>query len=90
LIAISTSGNADNCLMAISVAKACGATTVSLIGSPGGKMAAVADIAVKAPGDTVKEMQENDSVLYHTMGLLVETHYFPIKKTEPFSAISKT
>jgi D-sedoheptulose 7-phosphate isomerase len=90
LIAISTSGNADNCLMAMSVAKACGATTVSLAGSPGGKMAASADIAIKAPGDTVKEIQENHVALYHTTCLLVETHYFPNKKTEPFSAISET
>lgn len=77
LIGISTSGNAANCLMAMSVAKAKGGTVVSLTGPKGGKMAAFADIAVKAPGDTVKVIQEAHLALYHTMCALIEAHYFP-------------
>lgn len=77
LIAISTSGNAKNCLMAMSVAKAVGATTVSLTGPNGGNMAQFADIAIKAPGDTVKTIQEAHLVLYHTTCALIEAHFFP-------------
>jgi len=77
LIGISTSGNASNCLMAMSVAKATGATAVSLTGPKGGKMAALADIAVKAPGDSVKVIQEAHLALYHTTCALIEAHYFP-------------
>jgi D-sedoheptulose 7-phosphate isomerase len=77
LLAVSTSGNADNCLMAMSVAKAVGAVTVSLTGPHGGKMAACADIAVKAPGDSTKVIQEAHVVLYHTFCAMLEVHYFP-------------
>ena len=77
LLAISTSGNANNCLMAISVAKAVGATAVSLTGPQGGKMAAVAHINIKAPGDSTKIIQEAHQALYHTACALIEAHYFP-------------
>lgn len=77
LLGISTSGNADNCLMAMSVAKAVGAVAVSLTGPGGGRMAELADIAVRAPGDSTKVVQEGHLVLYHTFCALVEAHYFP-------------
>jgi len=77
LIAISTSGNAENCLMAMSIAKAVGLATVSLTGPHGGKMAQQADIAIKAPGDSTKVIQEAHLVLYHTFCALIEAHYFP-------------
>jgi D-sedoheptulose 7-phosphate isomerase len=80
LLALSTSGNARNCLMAMSVAKAVGAMTVSFTGPKGGQMAAVADIALKAPGDSTKVVQEAHIALYHTMCLLIETHYFTEKR----------
>ena len=77
LIGISTSGNATNCLMAMSVVKAIGGTVVSLTGPNGGKMAAFADIAIKAPGDSVKAIQEAHLVIYHTICAMIEVHYFP-------------
>ncbi|HPK00740.1 MAG TPA: SIS domain-containing protein [Candidatus Hydrogenedentes bacterium] len=77
LVGISTSGNAANCLMAMSAAKALGAVTVSLTGPRGGKMAEAADIAIKAPGDSTKVVQEAHLVLYHTFCALIEAHYFP-------------
>jgi len=77
LIAISTSGTADNCLMAMSVANALGATTVALTGPDGDKMAEFADISVKAPGATTKQIQETHFVLCHTLCAMVEAHYFP-------------
>ncbi len=80
LLGISTSGNADNCLMAMAVADAIGATTVSLTGPGGGKMAEFAQIAIKAPGSSTKVVQEGHLVLYHTACLLIETHYFPEKR----------
>jgi len=77
LIGISTSGNAENCLMAMSVARAIGMTVVSLTGPKGGKMAGFADIALRAPGNTTKEIQEAHLVLYHTFCALIEAHYYP-------------
>ncbi len=80
LMGISTSGNAANCLMAMSIARAVGAKAVSLTGPSGGKMAAFADIAIKAPGDSTKVIQEAHLVLYHTFCALIEAHYFPERR----------
>lgn len=80
LLGISTSGNAPNCTMAMSIAKAVGATAVSLTGPKGGKMAEFADIAIKAPGDSTKVVQEAHLCLYHTFCALIEAHYFPEKR----------
>lgn len=77
LLAISTSGNARNCLMAMSVARAHGGKTVSLTGPAGGSMAAFADIAMKAPGDSTKVIQEAHAAIWHTLCLLIEARYFP-------------
>ncbi|MEX2016320.1 MAG: SIS domain-containing protein [Candidatus Hydrogenedentales bacterium] len=76
LIAISTSGNAANCLMAQSIAQAIGCTAVALTGPHGGKLAAHADIAIKAPGDSTKVVQEGHLCLYHTFCAMIEAHYF--------------
>ena len=77
LLGISTSGNAQNVLMAMSVAKAVGAKVISLTGPKGGKMAEFAAIAVKAPGDSTKVIQEAHLVLYHTFCAMIEAPYFP-------------
>lgn len=81
LLALSTSGNADNCLMAISVAKAHDMQVITFTGPSGGRMAPLADVAVKAPGDSTKVVQEAHIALWHTMCLLIEAHYFPVMRT---------
>ncbi len=77
VLGISTSGNAANCLMALSTAKACDAVAVSLTGPKGGAMAELADIAIKTPGEKVALIQEFHIVAYHTVCCLIEAHYFP-------------
>ena len=80
LLGVSTSGNATNILMAMSVAKAFDAKTVSLTGPKDSNMAKLADIAIKAPGDSTKTIQEAHMVIYHTICALIEAHYFPKMK----------
>jgi D-sedoheptulose 7-phosphate isomerase len=75
LLAISTSGNAQNCLMAMSVAKAHGALAAALTGPHGGPMAQHADLAIRAPGDSVKTIQEAHIPLWHTLCLLLEARH---------------
>jgi len=77
LLALSTSGNAPNCRMAMTVAQAKSGVAVSLTGPKGGKMAESACIAIKAPGGSTKEAQESHAVLWHTICCLIEGHYFP-------------
>lgn len=80
IIGISTSGNAPNCIMAQSTAKAIGCTTVAYTGPHGGKLAMHADIAIRTPGDSTAYVQEAHIALWHTMCLLIEAHYFPEKR----------
>lgn len=80
LLAISTSGNAANCLMTMTVAKAKGGVSAVLTGPKGGKMAEHADIVIKAPGADTKQIQEAHATLWHTLCCLIEVHYFPIMR----------
>ena len=80
LLALSTSGNAVNCLMAMSVAKAKQCTVAVLTGPNGGKMAEHADISIYAPGADTKQIQEAHIVIWHTLCCLIEAHYFPLKR----------
>lgn len=77
LLAISTSGNAQNCLMAMSVAKAYGGVTAVLTGPKGGKMAEYGDIVIRTPGKITKEIQEGHIAIWHTLCCLIEGAYFP-------------
>jgi len=77
LLAISTSGNARNCLLAMAAARAAGARTIALTGPHGGAMAQRADYPIMAPGDSVKTIQEAHLALYHTLCALVEAVFFP-------------
>lgn len=81
LLAISTSGNAVNCLMAMAVARARGGVAAVLTGPSGGPMAEHADCVIRAPGDSTKVVQEAHVVLWHTLCLLIEAHYFPDMRT---------
>lgn len=77
LLGISTSGNAVNVLYAVQVAKALGLTTIGMTGEKGGKLAAMADIAIKAPGTVTKYVQEEHFPTYHAMCAMIEAYYFP-------------
>lgn len=77
LLAISTSGNARNCVMAASAARALGLVTAALTGPDGGALARNVDVAIRAPGESVKDIQEAHVGLYHLVCALIEAHYFP-------------
>ena len=74
---ISTSGNARNVLAAMSVAKAYQCPCISFTGPGGGKLARIADLALKVPGNTTADVQEAQFPIYHLLCKLIEAHYFP-------------
>lgn len=80
LLALSTSGKAVNCRMAMSVAHAKGGRTIAMTGPHGGPMAEFADIVIRAPGDSTKVIQEAHATLWHTLCCLVEIRFFPEKR----------
>ncbi len=73
LIAISTSGNADNCVKATEKARTIGATTVGLTGETGGRLAELCDVCLKVPHTVTARIQEAHITIGHILCGLVES-----------------
>lgn len=76
LLTISTSGNSQNCIKALELARELHITTVTFTGNGGGKMAALADINVVVPSTITMNIQESQLALEHIYCMLVERCYF--------------
>ena len=76
VLGISTSGNARNVCYAAQVARALGLTVISLTGQEGGKLATLADIAIRAPAIRTDRVQELHIYLYHCLCEMLETHFY--------------
>lgn len=76
LIAISTSGNSRNCVYAALVAKTLGVSVVSLTGAGGGRLAGLADAAIRAPETETYKIQEYHLPVYHALCAMLEEELF--------------
>ncbi|HEY5056573.1 MAG TPA: D-sedoheptulose 7-phosphate isomerase [Acidobacteriaceae bacterium] len=76
LLAISTSGNSKNCVLALEKARAMRAHTVSFTGSGGGAMKPLSDINVIVPSKVTMNIQESHLALEHIFCMVVECCYF--------------
>lgn len=72
LIGISTSGNSENVLRAVEVARAAGIKTIGLLGRDGGKLAQLCDHAVIVPDRVTARIQEAHILIGHTICGAVE------------------
>ena len=76
LVVFSTSGEAENLIRAMAVAKVRGARTVAFTGKGGGRMGAAADVEIRSPAMATPRVQEHHVVLYHALCMLVEKGIF--------------
>lgn len=76
LLAISTSGNSRNIVLAAKTARAKNMLVVGLTGSSGGELCKICDVAIKVPSDNVAEIQEMHLPIYHHICTSVEAHFF--------------
>jgi D-sedoheptulose 7-phosphate isomerase len=76
LLGISTSGNAANVVAAFHVARALDMRTVALTGRTGGRLAPLADVAVRVPADATPDVQELHLPAYHALCLALEERFF--------------
>jgi D-sedoheptulose 7-phosphate isomerase len=76
LLGISTSGNARNVCYAAQVARALGLKVISLTGQDGGRLATLADIAIRAPATQTDRTQEYHVHLYHCLCEMLEVRFF--------------
>ncbi|HVU01480.1 MAG TPA: SIS domain-containing protein [Polyangiaceae bacterium] len=72
VVGISTSGKSPNIIRALSDAKKKGATTVAFVGSQGGPIADIADVAFKAPSSATPRIQEIHILAWHAVCEVVE------------------
>lgn len=76
LLAISTSGNSENCVYAAETAKAKGMRVIALTGAKESVLSGIADLTVKAPETETYRIQECHLPLYHALCLALEAEFF--------------
>ena len=76
LLGISTSGNSENVVLALKVAKSMGLKTIVLTGQGGGKAAGIADIAIRVPETVTNKVQELHLPIYHYLCQKLEKYFF--------------
>ena len=74
---ISTSGNSQNVIEAIKVAKEKGLKTVGILGKDGGKLKGVCDYEFIVQGETTDRIQEVHMMILHIISEGVERILFP-------------
>lgn len=79
LVAISTSGNSSNILSAVKFAKSAKIHTIALTGDDG-KLAKIADIAIKIPSDNTQYIQESHITIEHIICESVEQRLYKQKQ----------
>lgn len=72
VVGLSTSGNSQNVLKGIEVARQKGAYTIGLTGQGGGKLAALTNLCFQVPSHTVARIQEAHIFIGHSICELVE------------------
>lgn len=75
-LGISTSGNSKNVMYAAVVARAKGMKVLGLTGSKGGRLAEIADVAIKVPETETYMIQELHLPVYHALCLMLEEKFF--------------
>ena len=76
LLAISTSGNSENILLAAKTARAKNMMVIGLTGAGGGKLARLCDLLIDVPSNDVASIQEMHLPIYHEICRRLESHYF--------------
>ena len=75
-LAISTSGNSDNVLFAVEVAKIMGIKVVAMTGKRGGRLRHQSDVSICVPADSSHTIQEFHLPIYHMICLAAENEFF--------------
>ena len=76
-LAITTSGNSQNLVLAAEAAKSQGMKVVGLLGKSGGKIKDLCDIAIVVPGETSDRIQELHIKIIHIVIECTERKLFP-------------
>ncbi len=74
LVALSTSGNSENLIVALAEARARGLATIAMVGYDGGRIAAerLADHVIVTRSQNIPRIQEAQASAYHALRELIE------------------
>ncbi|MCC8051376.1 MAG: SIS domain-containing protein [Clostridiales bacterium] len=75
-LGISTSGNSENIINAVTVARASDIKVIGLTGADGGELANMADVAVRVPERETFKVQELHLPVYHCWCMMLEERFF--------------
>ena len=78
-LAISTSGQSPNIVVACEQARSRGIKVIGLLGRDGGKVAALCDLALVVPSEDTQRIQETHNLIGHILCELIETEMFAIE-----------
>ena len=78
-LAISTSGQSENIVVACQQARSQAIKVIGLLGRDGGKVAALCDLALIVPSDDTQRIQETHNLVGHILCELIESEVFPGK-----------
>ena len=76
-IGISTSGNSENIVRALTAATQAGATAVAFTGLGGGRLAAIAELLIAVPSTDTARIQEMHILVGHMLCAVLETDESP-------------
>ncbi len=76
LVALSTSGESANICAAADAAAAKGMAIIALTGAAGGRLRALADVAIRVPARDTHLVQEYHLPVYHCLSIMLEDEFF--------------
>ncbi len=76
LVALSTSGQSRNVVLALQAAQCLGLTTIGFSGGSGGTMDALCDVCIVVPGSCTTAIQEQHVAVYHGLCAQLEEEFF--------------
>ncbi len=76
LVGLSTSGNSENVVNALQMAKEKKMITIGFTGESGGKMKAISEYIITIPSKDTPRIQENHILIGHIICQMVEEKYF--------------
>ncbi len=76
LIALSTSGNSENCVAAAEVMKAVGGKAIAFTGADESRLSQVCDVAIRVPETETYKVQELHLPIYHALCAAIEEEMF--------------
>ena len=75
-IGISTSGNAENVLIAMKLANALGMVTIAMTGKGGGKLGKICNVLLESDETETYKVQEDHIRMYHQYCAKIEEYFF--------------